>query len=44
MRKSIKYLYIVLGILTILLFFFGQGIRWYAMGGDTEAYYIYFMR
>ena len=42
MRKSIKYLYIVLGILTILLFFFGQGIRWYAMGGDTEAYYIYF--
>lgn len=42
MRKSIKYLYIVLGILTILLFFFGQGVRWYAMGGDTEAYYIYF--
>lgn len=35
-------IYHLLGVLTILFFLFGQGVTWYAFGGDTEAYYIYF--
>lgn len=38
-KKNMDYL---LGILTIFFFLFGQGVTWYAFGGDTEAYYIYF--
>ena len=30
-------IYHLLGILTILFFLFGQGVTWYAFGGDTEA-------
>ena len=37
-----KNIYYILGILTVLFFFFGQGVMWYAFGGDTEAYYISF--
>lgn len=37
-----KNIYYILGILTVLFFLFGQGVTWYAFGGDTEAYYIYF--
>lgn len=37
-----KNVYFLLGILTLLFFLFGQGVTWYAYGGDTEAYYIYF--
>ena len=33
---------IVICIITFCLFLFGQGVRWYAIGGDTEAYYIHF--
>ena len=35
-------IYYILGIFTALFFLFGQGVMWYAYGGDTEAYYIYF--
>lgn len=37
-----KNIYYLLGILTVLVFLFAQGVTWYAFGGDTEAYYIYF--
>lgn len=33
---------IAICIITFCLFLFGQGVRWYAIGGDTEAYYIHF--
>lgn len=42
MKKLSDYIYLILGGLTIVFFLFGQGVTWYAMGGDTEAYYIYF--
>lgn len=42
MKKLSKHIYLILGLLTIVFFLFGQGVTWYAMGGDTEAYYIYF--
>lgn len=38
-KKNICF---VLGIMTVLFFLLGQGVTWYAFGGDTEAYYIYF--
>lgn len=38
-KKNICY---ILGILTVLFFLLGQGVTWYAFGGDTEAYYIFF--
>lgn len=37
-----KNIYFILAVFTLLFFLFGQGVTWYAMGGDTEAYYIYF--
>lgn len=37
-----KNIYYILGILTVLFFLFGQGVMWYAIGGDSEAYYIHF--
>ena len=37
-----KYIYYILGVLTLLFFLFGQGVMWYAMGGDSEAYYTNF--
>lgn len=37
-----KNIYYILGILTVLFFLFGQGVMWYAIGGDSETYYIYF--
>lgn len=42
MRKISKYIYFILGVVTILLFFFTQGVTWYKIGGDSEAYYIHF--
>ena len=32
----------ILGVMTVLFFLFGQGVTWYSIGGDTEAYYIHF--
>ncbi len=37
-----KYIYFLLSVGTLLFFLFGQGVTWYAMGGDTESYYIHF--
>lgn len=37
-----KNIYYILRILTVLFFLFGQGVMWYAIGGDSEAYYIHF--
>lgn len=43
MKKIIsKYIYLILTFGTLLFFLCGQGVLWYAMGGDTESYYIYF--
>ena len=42
MKKLSNYIYLILGGLTIVFFLFGQGVTWYAIGGDTEAYYIHF--
>ena len=33
---------IIIAILTTLFLLFGQGVTWYCMGGDTEAYYLEF--
>lgn len=33
---------LIIAIATALFLFFGQGVRWYCMGGDTEAYYMEF--
>ena len=37
-----KYLKVIISILTALFLLFGQGVTWYCMGGDTEAYYMEF--
>lgn len=42
MKRIQKHIYIILSILTALFFLFGQGVVWFAFGGDTEAYYINF--
>lgn len=42
MNRIKTNLHYLLTILTVLFFLFGQGVTWYAFGGDTEAYYIYF--
>lgn len=42
MDRIKKNICFVLGILTVFFFLFGQGVTWYAFGGDTEAYYIHF--
>lgn len=39
LEKNMGYF---IAVLTSLFLFFGQGVRWYCMGGDTEAYYLSF--
>jgi len=42
MQKILKNIYFLLGICTLLLFLFSQGVTGYVIGGDTVAYYIHF--
>lgn len=42
LKRKTNYIYIILGIIMVILFFFTQGVTWYKIGGDTEAYYIHF--